>query len=48
MADPVISARGLTRVLGPAASARAVVDRVDLDVHAGELVAIVGRSGCGK
>jgi NitT/TauT family transport system ATP-binding protein len=25
-----------------------VLDRIDLDVHAGELVAVVGPSGCGK
>ncbi|MER8237071.1 ABC transporter ATP-binding protein [Streptomyces sp. NPDC094049] len=47
---PLLSARGL-RVAFPgrrgAAPARAV-DGVDLDIGAGEIVALVGESGCGK
>ncbi|GAA2571982.1 MULTISPECIES: ABC transporter ATP-binding protein [Streptomyces] len=47
---PLLSARGL-HVAFPgrhgAPSARAV-DGVDLDIHPGEIVALVGESGCGK
>ncbi|MER8046335.1 ABC transporter ATP-binding protein [Streptomyces sp. NPDC094032] len=49
-AGPLLSARGLRVVFpgrrgGPAARA---VDGVDLDIGAGEIVALVGESGCGK
>jgi peptide/nickel transport system ATP-binding protein len=47
---PVLSAAGLHvrfRGHGGRGTARAV-DGVDLDVHAGEIVALVGESGCGK
>ncbi|MGW7306609.1 oligopeptide/dipeptide ABC transporter ATP-binding protein [Streptomyces sp. NPDC054835] len=48
--EPLLSARGLRVVFpgrrgGPAARA---VDGVDLDIGAGEIVALVGESGCGK
>jgi len=45
---PIVSARGLVRIHGAGHAARAVVDGIDLDVSAGELVAIVGPSGSGK
>ena len=44
----VVRARGLTKTFGEARAARRVLDGADLDVDAGELVAIVGRSGTGK
>src|SRR3954470_15760943 len=44
----VLSARGLVKVHGSGRAQRRILDRVDLDVHPGELVAIVGRSGSGK
>jgi ABC-type lipoprotein export system ATPase subunit len=44
----VLRARGLVKVHGSGRGARRVLDGVDLDVHGGELVAIVGRSGSGK
>lgn len=49
--QPVLRATGLRRVYGEGkARAAAVValDSVDLDIHAGELVALVGPSGSGK
>jgi ABC-type lipoprotein export system ATPase subunit len=45
---PIVSARGLVRRFGRGEGARAVVDGVDLDVHAGTSVAVVGPSGGGK
>ena len=44
----VVRARGLTKTFGEARAARRVLDGADFDVGAGELVAIVGRSGTGK
>jgi ABC-type lipoprotein export system ATPase subunit len=48
MPDPVLRARGLRKAHGRGRAARVVLDGVDVDVAAGELVAIVGRSGQGK
>ena len=42
--DVVVRARGLVKRFG----ARAVLDGIDLDVHAGETVVLLGRSGTGK
>jgi len=44
----VVVARGLVKRFGDGRSARRVLDGVDLDVAAGELVAVVGPSGSGK
>ncbi|WP_432101629.1 ABC transporter ATP-binding protein [Streptomyces sp. WAC 04229] len=45
---PVLRAIGLTRVYGEDESAVWAVDGVDLDVPAGQTLAVTGPSGCGK
>ena len=48
MSEPLLEVRGL-RVVFPAATGEAAaVDGLDLDVRRGELLALVGESGCGK
>jgi ABC-type lipoprotein export system ATPase subunit len=44
----IASARGVVKVYGEGRVALRVLDGVDLDVRAGELVAVTGRSGSGK
>ncbi|KKC40861.1 macrolide transporter [Devosia epidermidihirudinis] len=48
MSDPIISLRGLTRSFQTGAEAVTVLKDVDLDIHQGEMVAIIGQSGSGK
>ena len=45
---PLVSARGLVKTFGSGRAARRVLDGADLDVDAGEVVAVIGRSGTGK
>jgi ABC-type lipoprotein export system ATPase subunit len=45
---PVLRTRGLHKSFGKAAGLVRAVDGVDLDVAAGETVAVMGPSGCGK
>ncbi|GAA5187416.1 ABC transporter ATP-binding protein [Rugosimonospora acidiphila] len=45
---PVLRARGLRKEYGKGAGFVRAVDGVDLDVGAGETVAVMGPSGCGK
>lgn len=45
---PVLSARGLSKEYGSGPARVRAVRSVDLDVAAGESVAIIGPSGCGK
>jgi ABC-type lipoprotein export system ATPase subunit len=47
-ASPLVRVRGLTKAYGEGRAERRVLDNADLDVGAGELVAVVGRSGTGK
>ncbi|HEY0343061.1 MAG TPA: ABC transporter ATP-binding protein [Solirubrobacteraceae bacterium] len=44
----LLRVRGLTKTVGAGRVARCVLDGVDVDVAAGELVAVVGPSGSGK
>jgi putative ABC transport system ATP-binding protein len=46
--NPIVSARGLRKEYGRDAGLVTAVDHVDLDVAAGETVAVMGPSGCGK
>lgn len=43
-AEPTIRIQGLQKAFGP----RTVLSGVDLEVHKGETLVILGRSGCGK
>jgi hypothetical protein len=43
-ADPVVTVRGLTKSYG----GRMVVDHLDADVHAGQIVGLIGANGAGK
>ncbi len=45
---PIFSARGLTKVYGTGATAVHALRGVDLDVHAGEFIVLLGASGSGK
>ena len=48
MTTPALSLRAVTRTHGTGENAVHALDGVDLDVHAGELVAVMGPSGSGK
>ena len=48
MGTPLISLRGLTRRFATGADTVTVLDDIDLDIEAGEMIAIVGQSGSGK
>jgi macrolide transport system ATP-binding/permease protein len=45
---PLISVRGVTRTYGEGDAATTVLHGVDLDIHEGEFVAVIGQSGSGK
>jgi len=48
MRSTLVSARGLVKIHGRGRAARRVLDGAELEVSAGELVAVTGRSGSGK
>lgn len=48
MSEPLIALRGVTRRYGAGANALMALQGIDLDIHAGEFVAIMGPSGSGK
>src|ERR1700682_3772597 len=48
MTDVAVEARGARRASPPPAAAVRAVDGIDLDVPAGQRLAIMGPSGCGK
>ncbi len=47
-APPLLRARGLTRIYAGADHSPGILRGLDLDLHGGEIVAVVGRSGSGK
>jgi peptide/nickel transport system ATP-binding protein len=48
MNEPILSVRNLSVSVRSAAGIRRVVEEIGFDVHAGEVLALVGESGCGK
>jgi fructose transport system ATP-binding protein len=44
MTEPILSARGLVKTYGPVVA----LDGVDIDLHAGEVLAVIGDNGAGK
>ena len=47
-AATLVSARDLTRIWGKGEAAQIGIENVDLEVHQGELLAVIGPSGSGK
>ncbi len=48
MSSPLIALRGVTKVYGTGQATLVALKGIDLDIHAGEFVAIMGPSGSGK
>src|SRR5690606_30467802 len=48
VADPIIRLRGITKTYGEGATAFQALKGVDLDINAGDFVAVMGASGSGK
>ena len=47
-ADPIIRVENLTKIYGSGETAVRALDRLTVEVQAGEFVAVMGPSGCGK
>jgi putative ABC transport system ATP-binding protein len=45
---PILATRNLTKVYGKKSSAIRALDGIDLEIHRGETLAIIGKSGSGK
>jgi len=48
VSEPVLSVRGLRTTFRTPHGVLPAVDGIDLDIHAGETLCVVGESGCGK
>jgi putative ABC transport system ATP-binding protein len=48
MSDPIVEARGITRVFPMPAGPVVAIDALDLAIDRGEYVSVCGPSGCGK
>lgn len=48
MSDPILKLTGIRRIYGSGDTEVRALDGVDLDVHSGEFIAIIGQSGSGK
>jgi putative ABC transport system ATP-binding protein len=46
--QPILSVRGLSKTYDPASARSVVLDAIDLDVAAGQVVVLLGASGSGK
>ena len=48
MSEPLLTIRDLTTTFNTSEGTVRAVDRLDLDIHRGEVLGLVGESGCGK
>lgn len=46
--EPLVRVRGLSKVFGEGEAAATVLRAIDLDLHCGEMAALLGPSGSGK